>query len=280
LAERRAEGATFGPSTPWRWQRDAHGRSVAYTGLDATGVRQQGPHGEKAEGRLPWVGTVFNPQAAHRKRRRQRVWDSRYVSGIMGLPEIGAQLRREYQAVGVDRADVVIALTDGGNGLENCLIDALGGIAREMVFVLDFWHATEHLQEFANLFFAEEEQRKKQMTAWCHRLKHAGGQAILKILESLNLARATPAVRESHRQLLGYFRNNLHRMNYPQYVANGWYIGSGKIESACKSVVGGRLKGSGMRWREPGTTALCQLRSLYKSQPACWQHYWNRTTAT
>jgi hypothetical protein len=280
LARRRAQGATFGPQTPWRWQRDVQGRTAAYIGLDATGVRQQGPHGEKADGRMPWVGTVFNPQPTSQKRRRQRIWDSRYVSGVMSLPEIGAQLRRECQAVGVAQADVVIGLTDGGNGLEDCLIDAMGGLAREMVFILDFWHVTEHLQEFANLFLADEAQRRKQMAAWCHRLKHAGGQAVLKILESLNLARATPALRENHRQLLGYFRSNLHRMNYPQYVANGWHIGSGKIESACKSVVGGRLKGPGMRWHEPGTTDLCQLRSLYKSQPACWQHYWNRLVAT
>ena len=102
---------------------------------------------------------------------------------------------------------------------------------------------------------------------------------MLKELASLNLTRAAPAARDSHRQLLGDFRGNLHRMNSPRYVANGWHIGSGKVESACKSVVGGRLKGPGMRWREPGTTALCQLRSLYKSPSPCWQHYWNRTTA-
>jgi hypothetical protein len=279
LAEHRAQGATYGPQIPWRWHRDARGRTVAYLGLDATGVRQQGPHGEKADGRMPWVATVFNPQSPHEKRRRERVWDSRYVSGVMSLPEVGAQLRRECQAVGVAQADLVMALSDGGNGLENCLIDALGGLARQLVFILDFWHVTEHLQEFANLFLADEAARKQQVTAWCHRLKHAGGEAVLKELESLNLTRAAPAVRESRRQLLGYFRSNLHRMNYPQYVANGWHIGSGKIESACKSVVAGRLKGPGMRWHEPGTTALCQLRALYKSQPACWQHYWNRALA-
>lgn len=279
LAERRAAGETFGPEQPWEWHRDASGHTVAYVGLDATGVRQQGPHAEKADGRMPWVATVFNPQPTHEEHRRQRIWDSRYVSGLMSLEEIGQQLRRECQAVGVDRADVVIALTDGGNGLENCLVDVLGGLARQIVFILDFWHASEHLQEFANVFVADEAQRKTQVHAWCHRLKHAGGQAVLEELESLNLTQISPTVREIHRQLTGYFRSNLHRMNYPQYVANGWQIGSGKVESACKSVVAKRLKGSGMRWREHGTTALCQLRALYKSQPACWQHYWNGITA-
>jgi hypothetical protein len=279
VAARRAAGETFGPETAWDWNRDASGNAVAYVGLDATGVRQQGPHGEKAEGRLPWVATVFNPQPTHEEHRRRRIWESRSVSGLMDLEEIGAQLRRECQAVGVAGADVVIALTDGGNGLENCLWNVLGGVARQIVFILDFWHASEHLQEFANLLISDEQQRQTQMEAWCHRLKHQGGAAVLDQLESLDLARATPAVRGSHHDLTGYFRRNLHRMDYPAYAARGWQIGSGKVESTCKSVVGGRLKGPGMRWREPGTTALCQLRALYKSEPGCWQNYWNRATA-
>lgn len=77
---------------------------------------------------------------------------------------------------------------------------------------------------------------------------------------------------EAHRLLTGYLRNNLHRTDYPTYLKNGWQIGSGKVESACKSVICQRLKGSGMRWREYGTNGLCQLRALYKSR--LWSHYW------
>lgn len=69
-------------------------------------------------------------------------------------------------------------------------------------------------------------------------------------------------------------------MDYPAYVRNGWQIGSGVIESACKSVVGLRLKAPGMRWRPQGTTALCQLRALYQSQHPLWDHYWRYTTVT
>jgi hypothetical protein len=278
VAARRAAGETFGPEKAWDWNRDADGKKVAYAGIDATGVRQQGEHGEKAEGRMPWVASVFNPQPTHETRRR-RIWESRYVSGLMSLDEIGRQLRRECQAVGVDQADRVIALTDGGNGLENCLVNALAGVAREWVFILDFWHASDHLREFATVFLADEHQRKQQLEAWCHRLKHEGGESLLAELEQLDLTAASEAARESRRLLMGYFRSNLHRMDYPTYVARGWQIGSGKIESACKSVVATRLKGPGMRWRETGTTALCQLRALYKSEPACWRHYWNGITA-
>ena len=273
VAQRRAAGETFG-GNPWSWNRDAIGQKVAYVGLDATGVRQQGPGGEKCECRMPWVATVFNPPSAGEP-RRGRIWETRYVAGLISLPEIGRQLRAECRAVDVGQADVVVALTDGGNGLEGCLIDALAGIVKETVFILDFYHASEHLLEFAKLLRPDEALREQQMKEWCHTLKWKGGERLLGDLEGLDLSRASPAVREGHRQLTGYLRNNRHRMDYPTYIQRGWQIGSGKVESACKTVVGQRLKESGMRWREPGTNAVTQLRALYKSEPGLWRNYWN-----
>jgi hypothetical protein len=276
VARRRGEGETFGANESWEWNLDATGRLVAYVGLDATGVPQQGPRGEKAECRMPWVGLVFNPQPAGQK-RRQRIWETRYVAGLMSLDEIGQQLRAECEAVDVSRADVVIGLTDGGNGLENCLLSALGGIAPQIVFILDFYHASEHLLEFAKLLYQDDVARQQQTQAWCHKLKREGGRNLLREIEERDMTRASPAALEAHRQLLGYLGNNQHRMDYPKYISRGWQIGSGMVEAACKTVVCQRLKESGMRWREHGTTALSQLRALYKSEPKLWKNYWNRT---
>src|SRR5204862_8199516 len=61
-----------------------------------------------------------------------RVWPTRYVCGVMTLEEIGRQLRAECTAVGIAQADIVLALTHGGNGLETCPVDTvLAGLARE-----------------------------------------------------------------------------------------------------------------------------------------------------
>lgn len=273
VADRRAAGETFGTGADWKWNTDLSGRQVAYVGLDATGVRQQGPRGEKAECRMPWVGLVFNPQPPKQK-RRGRIWDTRYVAGLMSLDEISSQLRAECQSVGVGQADVVVCLTDGGNGLEDCLVKTLGGIARDMEFILDFYHASEHLTEFAKQLIRDEDKRTDQVSAWCHQLKHQGGASLLAELESLDLQSASAEAKESHRLLLGYLRSNQHRMDYPRYIKNGWQIGSGMVESACKTVVCQRLKESGMRWREYGTTTLTHLRALYRSEPALWRNYW------
>jgi hypothetical protein len=83
-------------------------------------------------------------------------------------------------------------------------------------------------------------------------------------------------LREQWAKTEEYFGNNLHRMAYPEYQAEGWQIGSGVVESACKTVVGQRLKGAGMRWGEEGAHALCHVRALYRSEKGQWAAFWER----
>jgi hypothetical protein len=66
-----------------------------------------------------------------------------------------------------------------------------------------------------------------------------------------------------------------HRMDYPLYRAQGWPMGSGPVESACKRVVGQRLNGAGRRWGEAGADAVCRLRALFLSEPGPWEAFWN-----
>jgi hypothetical protein len=278
VADKRAQGETIGPETPWNWHPDAQGDRVAYVSLDATGVPQQGEHKQKQEGKMPWVAAVFNP-LFDRDKKSHRLKEARYVSGLMSLSEIGGQLGRECRAVGLSRADKVIALTDGGNGLPECLQAAVAGQAKDLIYILDFFHAAEHAVQFAKAVHPQDEAaRTSQADHWCHTLKHEGGTALLLELEAWDERECSPGLAEAHRQFTGYLRNNQDRMDYPTYVQNGWQIGSGVIESACKSVVALRLKAPGMRWRPLGTTALCQLRALYQSQHVLWDDYWKYTT--
>jgi hypothetical protein len=85
-----------------------------------------------------------------------------------------------------------------------------------------------------------------------------------------------PALREAAAELIGYLECQAHRMEYPEYLACGWCLGSGAIESVCKTVVGQRLKLAGMRWGEDGAHALCHLRALYRSEKGQWDTFWNR----
>lgn len=275
VSQRLAKGHAQGPQQVWPWQRDAQGRTCAYVSLDHTGVRQQGPRGRRADGRMAAVAMVYNPRSEHDE-RRSPPRQVRYLSGIYELDELGRQLRREAEAVGIMQAEQQIALTDGGAGLE----EVVQKYFPKAICILDFYHAAEHLTELAQaLHPTDEAQRKSWLDAWCHRLKHAGGWAVLADLQALDLAGRDAQVREVHRKQVVYFRNNAHRMDYPTYLANGWQIGSGPVESACKTVVGNRLKGGGMRWGQPGTDAVCHLRAVYLSEPACWHSLWCQQSA-
>jgi hypothetical protein len=102
-----------------------------------------------------------------------------------------------------------------------------------------------------------------------------GGALTLEVLRAWDWpARKSRALREQWARVEEYFTNNLHRMEYPEYLALGWHIGSGAVESACKTVVGQRLKGAGMRWGEDGAHALCHVRALYRSEQGQWEAFW------
>ena len=261
----------------WDWHRDANGKRVACLSLDLTGVAQQGEHGEKRDGRMPVVGTIFNPASAKAAKTRasHEIRDIHYVAGLMPLDRMSHQLRDEAQAVGLTQADVVLVLLDGGAGLEDCALNAVSGLSRETVCILDFHHAHDHLVEFAKVFCEDAADRAAQVSLWSSLLKEQGGKVLLEKLSSVDLTARSETVREAHRLLLGDFRNNSHRTDYPTYVKNGWPIGSGVIESACKRIIARRQKGPGMRWREPGTSAVAHARSLFFSSDHRWQFFWS-----
>ena len=269
VGARLAEGRTFGGTRAWEWSEDAEGKTVAYVSADLTGVGMQGPDGGAAEGRMAAVGMVWNAG------REGRV---RYVCGMTGgLAALGQPLRNQGAQVGMDRAARWVAISDGGSGIEDWL---RAHFPRAEVVILDFYHAAEHLCDWAKALHPDDEGAATRVSReWCHRLKHEGGAAVLEALRATDVSARGAVAREAHRALLVYFGNQVHRMDYPRYRAKGWLIGSGPVEAACKQVVGQRMKGSGMRWGEDGADAVCHLRALFRSEKGQWDGYWRSRAA-
>jgi len=276
LGEQLAAKRTFGPQEHWRWQRDAQGRRCAYMSIDHTGVPQQASGSGRAEGRMAAVAMVFNARSEFEEQPPTDPHQVRYLAGFYDLDELGLQWRRQAGQVGWDDAEQQLALTDGAPCLENFIRQN----APLAVCILDFYHASEHVAELARALHPSDDAAfHKQHAAWRHQLKHAGGAALLETWEQLDRGGWSAAQQECYRLQSQYIQNNVHRMDYPTYVARGWLIGSGPVEAACKLVIGQRLKGSGMRWREPGSDALCHLRALLLSQPGQWEAFWQATAA-
>ena len=277
LGQRLITKETFGPAKPWRWQRDAGGQGCAYTSLDHVSVPQQGPKGVKAESRMAAVAMLYNPQSEHDEPHPRGGCPVRFLSGLYELHELGLQLRRQAAQVGWDEAQQQLALSDAGNGLEDFAVKNFP-LAES---ILDFYHASEHVTALAAACHPDDASAAaEQTTQWCHRLKHEGGVELLAAWEQLDVRRWAPWRREIYRQQTQYFRNHQHRMDYPRYVAQGWQIGSGPVESGCKRLVTQRLKGAGMRWGERGTDTICHLRALLLSNPNKWDDYWAASCPT
>jgi len=277
LARALAEGRTFGPWQDWAWHKDAEGKTVAYVLADSTGVGMQGEGGAEAEGRMANVMAIANPVPEERarwadpSRSGPPPWQARYLAALRPWAEWGEVRRRPGGQVGRNRAQRWLAISDGGSGLE----DFLGkNFARVEAVILDFWHAAAYLGKLAKALHPQDEGAAEAWRgAWCHRLKHEGGAAVLEALRGR--AVRGRAARDCWQEVLTYFTHQAHRMDYPRYRAKGWCIGSGVVASACKRVVGQRLKGAGMRWGAQGADAVCHLRALFLSDKGQWDAFWH-----
>jgi hypothetical protein len=265
LRAQQKEGRMVQPAqAESRWTAPrAAGQPAAYVGLDAFSVPMQGPGAGKAQARMLYTALLYTPHKEH----------TRYLVDFE-LDALAEQVRAQAGALGVAHVSDLIAVTDGGNGLEEALQRHL---AENLTTILDWYHAAEHLCAFAKVWHVRDDEARAQ---WQHEAKgilyEQGGETLLAFLQALELPpRAAADVREELRKLIGYFENNRHRTDYPTYRANGWDIGSGPTEAGCK-IIGERLKGSGMRWVEDGAATVAALRSLYVSSGQLWDGFWSQ----
>lgn len=139
--------------------------------------------------------------------------------------------------------------------------------------LLDFYHACEHLSVVSEAIFAAgSPAAKRYFVAWRHRLRHRPN-AITDLLRSLRRYAGNRRRSKVLQRELAYFAHNRHRMDYARLAALGLPIGSGPIEAACKTVVGHRLKRSGMRWTSEGAQQVLNLRAQLCSSR--WDTFWN-----
>ena len=144
------EGRMVEPTQPelkWTTPRP-EGQPAAYVGLDAFSVPMQGIGAGKAEHRMLYTALLYTPEKEH----------SRYLVDFE-LDALAEQVRWQARALGIAQVSDLIAVTDGGNGLEEALQRHL---ADNVTTILDWYHAVEHLCDFAKVWHARDEQARQQ----------------------------------------------------------------------------------------------------------------------
>ena len=257
----------------WQEREAQPGGSTApilYVSADGTGVPMRkeelaGRAGKQEDGsaktRMAYLGCVFTQHTTDEEGHPVRDYESTtYVSSFGSIEEFGPALRQDAIRRGLALALQVVLLIDGAEGLAN-----MGRLCfSRAIQIVDFYHALGHAGKVlvALLGSKEHPDYQKRLGRWARRLLNDKVEQLIAQArqESTGKAQAQAVEKE-----LGYFVNNIDRMQYGTFRRQGFFIGSGVIEAGCKTVIGARCKQSGMFWGEPGAENVLALRCIHSS---------------
>jgi hypothetical protein len=175
------------------------------------------------------------------------------------------------RGLGTPAVHTVIVLGDGAEWIWQRARHFLGRKGVEVVEIVDIYHAYKYLWSVGNAVFAAG---SVQAAGWVEPLKdrlyEQGAAPILTALAALSPQ--TQEATEAVRLATGYFTTQAARLAYPRFVARQFPIGSGAVESTCKTLIAARAKGAGMRWNRAGVQAIASLRAVQRADR--WERFW------
>jgi hypothetical protein len=256
---------------------------ILYIQMDGTGIpvvkkETVGRHG-KTEGRPAHtrevkLGCVFTQTRWDKKGYPIRDPDSTtYTGAIENADAFGKRLYLEAWNRGWSHAAKKVVIGDGAewiwNNTELHFPDAIR--------IIDLYHARQHLWDVARRVHPNDDTGQK---AWMkiHQKRLLDKGKIEKLVLALrSISTANPEAADKIRIEADYFENNAERMRYPRFRRQHLFVGSGVIEAGCKTVIGARLKQSGMFWTVRGANAIIALRCRHLNNR--FEDYWESRRA-
>lgn len=247
---------------------------IEFDGTQVPAVRAelQGRSG-RIEGQLPRtremkLGCVFTQTTTDSKGRPIRDPSSTTYTGAIETAELfGRRIYTEAWERGWSNAKKKVVLGDGAAWIWNIADQHFAGAIQ----IVDIWHARQHLWDTAGKLFPSDDLERKR---WAKKLikKLNAGKVEAVVTQLLGFKTRKTELRDMLRTEAEYFERNRQRMRYPKFRKLGLFFGSGVIEAGCKTVVGARLKQSGMFWTVRGANAIVALRCACLSHK--FEDYW------
>lgn len=259
-----------------------HSVPKMYIAIDGTGVpmvprETQGRPGKdetgQAKTREAKLGCVFTQTRLDDKGRPVRDEGSTtYVGAIENAKNFGSRIFAEAIRRSARRAEQIIVLGDGAVWIWNIADQHFPGAIQ----IVDLYHAREHLSGLAKILYGPGTPKAQ---AWAEaRIRELDAGDIETLLATLaRLRPSTTNGKDELRKTIAYFESNAHRMRYAEFRRRGLFVGSGVVEAACKTIIGHRLKQSGMRWTVRGANAIIALRCCELS--GRWETFWEARSA-
>ena len=257
---------------------DAEKIPIFYVSMDGTGapMRQSEVAGRKGKGedgrartREVKLGCVFTQTALDKEGHPMRDPDSTsYVGAIEPSADFGNRLHAEAVRRGLARAEQVAALSDGADYNATIIKEHFPGAQH----IIDFYHSSEHLSDFFKKYTAQPCQGPLHQQ--CYALLDEG--QIEALAERMRQALPRSGKRRGEGlKGINYFLERKEQMRYGEFRRQGLFVGSGVIEAGCKTLIGKRLKQSGMFWSVRGANAIVAARCcLYSGR---FEQFWEDT---
>ena len=256
---------------------------ILYVQMDGTGVpvvkketvdRKGKLDGLPAHTREAKLGCVFTQTAWDEEGFAIRDPDSTtYTGAIESADQFGKRLYVEAWKRGWSRAEKKVVIGDGAEWIWNLFQQHFPGAVQ----IVDLYHARQHLWDLVRLLYPND---RKRQNAWIglHQKRWLDKGKIGKLVASLRSIRVLDSdLAKKIRNEADYFANNAARMNYPRFRKQHLFVGSGVIEAGCKTVIGHRLKQSGMFWTVKGANAILALRCAHLN--GRFEDYWESRQA-
>ena len=191
-------------------------------------------------------------------KRQHRIYKREYVSYLGSVDTFKWLLLSCALRNGYGEYKKTVFLGDGAAWIRNMIAELFPDAQQ----ILDFFHLSENVYDFAKALFKMNEARYRPWAEdLCERLKASKYDEVLR---DLRIYREAPPANCAV-NLYHYIENNINNIDYVKYQQEGFFIGSGAIESGNRLILQQRLKQPGMRWNEETAQPLLTLRAKYES---------------
>lgn len=256
----------IGPAVPVLYiEMDGTQVPMVRSELEGHAGRVEGQPARTREGKL---GCVFTQTTIDEQGRPVRDEASTtYTGAIETAEEFGHRLYTEAWERGWNRAAKKVIIGDGAEWIWNIAEQHFPGAIQ----IVDLYHARQHLWELARtLYPGNQAKQRRWIMPQQNKLDGAEIEKLVRYLRGLETT--DPQLADKLRIEADYFERNAGRMRYPQFHRQKLFVGSGVIEAGCKTVIGSRLKQSGMFWTTRGANAIIALRCNRLSRK--FEDYW------
>ena len=205
------------------------------------------------------LGIFFSESDMYKRKNKSNIINHKeYVAYIGSVDTFRILVFAKAVELEYWKYENIVFISDGATWLRNMITE----LFPEAVQILDKFHLIENIYDYAKYIFKDDIQKveefKDKIIGYCYSGEFDLIEKELKKYKNIQVPKTIC-------NLPVYLENNRDKINYSKYEHNGWFVGSGAIESSNKTVVQLRLKQAGMRWSVDGANYMIALRCMVES---------------